>query len=110
MDDKNKIYPIILENDNSLKQLFDRFYVIPKDYSINPDDRLILEKYQAHLVNEFVAAGKNGYIVFRGKKPKKLTDLDVQRIKNDTQLTQRELALKYNVGVAVINKIKNNKY
>lgn len=111
MDDKDRFYPIILEDDNSLKQFFDRFYVIPKDYSfITAEDKKILDKYNTKLYSENVAAGKNGYIVFRGKKPKKLTDLDIQRIKNDTVSSQRALAFKYNVGVATINKIKNNKY
>jgi len=111
MDNKGKLYSVVLEDDNSLKQLFDRFYVIPKDYSvISAEDRIILEKYHSRLLNQFVADGKNGYIVFRGKKPKKLSEIEIARIKSESQLTQRELAFKYNVGVATINKIINNKY
>lgn len=104
-------YSIILENDNSLKQLFDRFYVIPKDDSIiSKTDRPILDKYSTMLSNELVAQGKNGYIVFRGKKNKKLSLEQINAIKADNVSTQRELAFKYNVGVATINKIKNDKY
>lgn len=111
MDNKELLYPITFEGDNSLKQFFDRFYVIPKDCSvISPEDRRVFEKYDSRLANTLVSAGKNGYIVFRGKKPKKLTDLEVQLIKNDVESTQRDLAFKYNVGVATINKIKNGKY
>lgn len=107
----NKVYPIVLENDNSLKQMFDRFYVIPKDYSvITPEDKIILEKYQSRLANQHVAMGKNGYIVFRGKKPKKLTASQIEEIKADTTSTQRELAFKYDCSHGTIGKIKNNKY
>lgn len=106
-----KTYPIILEDDNSLKQLFDRFYVIPKDYSvISAEDRVVIEKYYVRLLNELVAQGRNGYIVFRGKKPKKLTEIQIKAIRKDTVSTQRELAFKYDVSNATINKIKNGKY
>lgn len=108
---KDKLYSITLENDNSLKQMFDRFYVIPKDYSvITPEDRVILDKYQARLANEYVAMGKNGYIVFRGKKPKKLSASQIEEIKADTTSTLRELAFKYDCSHGTIGKIKNDKY
>lgn len=111
MDTKRKIYSLVSDNDNSLKQMFDRFYIIPKDYSvISPGDKIILEKYHSQLLNQLVSEGGNGYIVFRGKKPKKLSEIEVAHIKADTVSTQRELAFKYNVGVATINKIKNGKY
>ena len=109
---KGKEYSIVLKDDNSLKQFFDRFYVIPKDFSMfsSSDDIAILEKYQASLSNQLVAEGKNGYIVFRGKKNKKLTPEQVEKIKSDCTSTQRELAFEYGVSNATINKIKNNKY
>jgi len=108
---KGKTYSLTSNGDNSIKQLFDRFYVIPKDYSVITDsDRLILEKYYTTLANDLVAIGKNGYIVFRGKKRKKLTSDQIQDIKSDNVSTQRALAFKYDVGVATINKIKNDKY
>jgi phage terminase large subunit len=111
MSKEGKLYTVTSENDNSLKQLFDRFYVIPKDYSVITDaDRKIIEHYNSRLVNDLVASGKNGYIVFRGKKPKKLTLQQIEEIKTDGSSTQRELAFKYDVGVATINKIKNGKY
>lgn len=109
--DKDGLYHIILGNDNSLKQFFDRFYIVPRDYeNFTELEKGILERYNVTLSNETVAEGKNGYIVFRGKKPKKLTDKQIQEIKTDNVSTQRELSFKYNVGVATINKVKNNKY
>ena len=109
--DNDKYYPIILENDSSLKQFFDRFYVIPKDYSfITPEDKKILDRYNTKLYSENVANGKNGYIVFRGKKPKKLSSIQIDEIKADSSSTQRELAFKYDVGVATINRIKKGNY
>lgn len=111
MNDNGKLYSVVSENDNSLKQLFDRFYVIPKDYSvITNSDRVIIEKYNSRLINELVSAGRNGYIVFRGKKSKKITPLQIEEIKADNVSTQRDLAFKYDVSNATINKIKNNKY
>lgn len=111
MDSNGKNYSIVKKDDSSLKQFFDRFYVIPKDFeAIAPEDIPILEKYQGKLSNKTVAEGGNGYIVFRGKKPKKLSATQIEEIKADTTSTQRELAFKYNVGNATINKIKNNKY
>ncbi|WP_154698225.1 hypothetical protein [Clostridium botulinum] len=105
-----RICRIVENDDNSLKQMFDRFYVIPKDWVADADDKLVMEKYCTVLSNEYVAMGRNGYIVFRGKKPKKLTPEQIAEIKSDTVSTQRELALKYNCSHATINKIKNNKY
>jgi len=111
MDKKERYYSLVSENDNSLKQLFDRFYVIPKDSSfVSAEDKVILEKYHLRLLNQLVSEGGNGYIVFIGKKPKKLGLKDIDAIFSDNISTQRELAFKYNVGVATINKIKNGKY
>lgn len=104
-------YTVISENDNSLKQFFDRFYVIPKDFSIiSPEDRKIIEKYKSELTDKLVSAGKDGYIVFRGNRSKKLNAKQIEEIKADNVSSQRKLALKYNCSHATINKIKNNKY
>lgn len=111
MDKKERLYSLVSENDNSLKQLFDRFYVIPKDSSfVSAEDKIVLDKYQLKLVNQLVSEGGNGYIVFRGKKPKKMTLKEIDSIINDKISTQRDLAFKYDVSVATINKIKNGKY
>lgn len=111
MSKNDKKYSVVVDGDNSLKQLFDRFYIIPKDYSlIENGDRIILEKYHHHLVDKMVSEGENGYIVFRGKKPKKLSQKEIDEIKKDCNSTQRDLAFKYNVSNSTINKIKNNRY
>lgn len=111
MSNEGRFYSLVTENDNSLKQLFDRFYVIPKDSSfVSAEDKIILDKYHLKLVNQLVSEGGNGYIVFRGRKPKKLTLKAIDCIVNDENSTQRELAFKYDVSVATINKIKNGKY
>ncbi|MBN1047083.1 hypothetical protein DVW08_17310 [Clostridium botulinum] len=62
------------------------------------------------MANEYVAMGKNGYIVFRGKKPKKLSSEQIEEIKSDVSSSQRELGAKYGCSHATINKIKNDKY
>ena len=107
---EKKIYRMTIDGDNSLKQFFERFYVIPKEINMSDSDRAVMEKYYTVLANEYVSVGKNGYIVFRGKKPKKLTSEQIAEIKLDTKSTQRELAFKYDCSHATINKIKNNKY
>lgn len=111
MDLEKITYSVVKEDDNSLKQFFDRFYVVPKDHvALTSKDRSIIEKYSIRLLNDGVANGLNGYIVFRGKKPKKLDSGQIAEIWADTVSTQRELAFKYGVGVATINKIKKGKY
>lgn len=111
MDNEKIVYKVVTEDDSSLKQFFDRFYVVPKDrVEITDSDRSIIEKHSIHLLNDDVANGLNGYIVFRGKKPKKLNSIQLGEILADTVSTQRELAFKYNVGVATINKIKKGIY
>lgn len=108
---KSKVYKLVTDDDNSLKQLFDRFYVIPKDYKIITDsDREMLEKYRVSLINQLVSEGKNGYIVFRGRKPKKLTPEQIAEIKADSTSTLRQLAFKYGCSHGTIGKIKNGKY
>ncbi|NFN09989.1 hypothetical protein FDB47_18175 [Clostridium botulinum] len=107
---EKKIYRMTVDGDNSLKQFFDRFYVIPKEAISNDSDRAVMEKYYTVLANEYVSIGRNGYIVFRGKKPKKLTSEQIAEIKANVSSSQRELATKYGCSHATINKIKNDKY
>ena len=108
---KQKIYDLILDNDNTIKQLFERFYIIPKDKEdITEDEKTILKKHDMKIADKDIAEGRNGYIVIRGRKPKALNEQQAQEIKADNSLTQRDLALKYNVSASTINKIKNNKY
>ena len=102
-----KIYSMVLENDKTLKQFFDRFYVLPKDIECNEEQRIFLEQNKLVLIGEDVISGKNGDIVERPAK--KLTKEQVEIIKNDTG-SQREKANKYNVSVGTINKIMNDKY
>ena len=94
-------YRMRLENDKTLKQFFERFYCIPKDKNFTK------EQVQ-FLVDPDVIAGKNGYIVFRDKS-KKLSPEEVEKIKNDTG-SYRAKAEKYNISIATISKIMNDKY
>lgn len=106
-----KIYDLTLENDNTIKQLLDRFYLVPKDKEdITDSERSILENHNITITDKSIADGSNGYIVIRGRKPKSLNDEQIQEIKADDSATQRDLALKYNVSASTINKIKNDKY
>ncbi|MDU5262735.1 MAG: hypothetical protein E6176_09930 [Clostridium celatum] len=103
-------YNLVLENDKTVKQLFDRFYIVRKnDERLTEGDRTIIEKYMCYLVDETVIQGKNGYLVYRGKKTKLLTIEQQQEIKEST-LTQGELAEIYKVSPSTISKVKNNKY
>ena len=104
---EDTIYNITLENDKTLKQFFERFYVLPKDIECNEEQRIFLEQNKLVLRGEDVINGKNGYIVERPGK--KLTKEQVEIIKNDTG-SQRDKAEKYNVSVGTINKIMNDKY
>lgn len=105
--EEQKVYSLVLENDKTLKQFFERFYVLPKDIKYSKKDRDFLEENTFVLRGEDVINGKNGYIVERPGK--KLTREQVEIIKNDTG-SQRAKAKKYNVSVGTINKIMNNKY
>lgn len=100
-------YELVLEGDNTLKQFFERFYVIPKDLNWTDEELVFFSKYSFELSDPRVRAGKDGYIVER--KGKKLSDEEVQIIKNDSG-SQRAKAKKYGLSVGTINKIMNNKY
>ena len=105
--EEEKVYSLVLKNDKTLKQFFERFYVLPKDIKYSKKQREFLEENKFVLRGEDVISGNNGYIVERPGK--KLTKQQVERIKNDIG-SQREKARKYNVSVGTINKIMNNKY
>lgn len=100
-------YDLVLEGDNTLKQFFERFYVIPKDLDLEDQEIKTLEKYKFELSDPQVRAGKNGYIVER--KVKKLSAEQVEQIKNDTG-SYRSKAKKYNLSLGTISKIMNDKY
>lgn len=103
-------YNLVLENDKTVKQLFERFYIIRKnDENLTDEHKKIIEKYMCYLEDETVIQGKNGYLVYRGVKSKLLTLEQQQEIK-ESILTQKRLAEIYKVSVATINKVKNNKY
>lgn len=101
---------LVLKNDKTVKQLFERFYIIKKDNEkLTAEHRAIIEKYVCTLRDQKVIDGKDGYLVCPGMKPKLLTEEQQKRIKEST-LTQRQLAEIYKVSVSTINKVKNNKY
>lgn len=101
-------YRMRLENDKTLKQFFERFYCIPKDKNFTKEQVQFLELHEVKPVDPDVIAGKNGYIVFRDKS-KKLSSEEVEKIKNDTG-SYRAKAEKYNISIATISKIMNDKY
>lgn len=103
----NIIYSVVLENDNTLKQFFDRFYVIPKDLKWSDEELEFLEKYSFELSDPKVREGKDGYIVER--KGKKLSAEQVEQIKNDTG-SYRAKAKKYKLSLGTISKIMNDQY
>ena len=110
--DKNEVYRITLKNDKTLKQMVDRYYIIPREpigYSFTEDEKAFLQSKALFPSATEVKEGKNGYIVFRGKKPKKLTEQQIQEIQ-ENNLSQRQLAKIYKVSPATINRVKNNKY
>lgn len=100
-------YELVLDGDNTLKQFFERFYVIPKDLNWTDNELDFLNRYSFELSDPRVRAGKDGYIVER--KGKKLSNEEVQIIKNDTG-SYRAKAKKYNLSLGTISKIMNNKY
>ncbi|MGU9370288.1 hypothetical protein ACV30O_12905 [Clostridium perfringens] len=109
MNKESKIYDIILENDKTLKQFFDRYYVISKDLNCTKEERDFLEKSRLVLMGRETKIGKDGYIVFR-KYNKKITDLEeLEEIKKDTRPV-RQIAKDHAVSIATISKIKNDKY
>lgn len=101
-----KFYPL-LEGKNTLKNFYEYNYVIPKCAELPEEIRTFLDKRSFELSSEEVANGKNGYIVFR--KGKKLSDKEVEIIKNDTG-SYRAKAKKYKLSLGTISKIMNDKY
>lgn len=106
-----KEYYFTEDNDNTLKQLLDRFYLIPKEDIKDYSEDLInfLECNTIIPASESVKQGKNGYIIFRGKKNKKLSQVQQEEIESSNK-SYRDLAKEYNVSAATISKVKNNKY
>lgn len=102
-----KEYQIVLDDDNTLKTFFERFYVLPNEgEEWSKEQRAFLEKHRLRPTNENTKNGKNGYIVFR---PMKVGKELAEMIKNDTG-SQRAKAKKYGLSVGTINKIMNDKY
>lgn len=100
---------LILDNDNSLKTILERFYIIPK-ISHGAVPEVIYDYLQEHCLEVEENIINNGYLVVRGKKKKALTPEQVELIKNDTVHTQKELADIYGVGVATIGRVKQGIY
>lgn len=103
-------YKMVLDNDKTVKQFFERFYVIPKEpknYKWEPDEKKILEAHSLELVEELEILGKDGYIVTRKKK--KLKPEEVEEIKNAPG-SYREKADKYKLSLGTIHKIMRDKY
>lgn len=74
------IYKMTSENDNTLKQFFDRFYVIPKD-EYTAEQIEFLKQNAVHPTYDEVKQGKNGYLIFRGRKKKILTEEQCREIR-----------------------------
>lgn len=114
---KDNIYDVIIysddhlkKSDNTLKQLFDRFYIIPKDKADYTNEQIeFLKQKTIHLTHDEVKQGRNGFIVFRGRKKKVLTEEQCREIR-ESNLTQMKLSEIYKVSIGTINKVKNNKY
>ena len=114
---KDNIYDVIIysddplkKSDNTLKQLFDRFYIIPKGDKAYTNEQIeFLKQKTIHLIHDEVKEGRNGFIVFRGTKKKILTEDQCKEIR-ESDLTQMELSKQYKVSIGTINKVKNNKY
>lgn len=103
-------YPIVLENDKSLKQFMERFYVLPREpkgYTYTEEQKKFLEENFLVLTEELTREGKDGFIVYRKKK--KFKPEEVERIKNDTG-SYRSKAKKYKVSLGTIYKIMKDKY
>ena len=80
----------------SLKQLADEYYIIPKDEEFIKENNIDIDK---DILD-------NTYLVKRGIKNKKLTDEQMQEIKNSKE-TNRALAKKYNVSASTICNVRN---
>lgn len=109
MDNKKEreTYSLTVGKDNTIKQFVERFYILPRDNSFTEEQRKFLEENSCYISNPIIAAGKNGYIVFR--KGKKLSAEQVEQIKNDTA-SYRAKAKKYKLSLGTISKIMNDKY
>lgn len=107
-ENKEIIYKMTLEHDKSIKQFFDRFYVIPKE-EYTAEQIEFLKQNAVHPTYDEVKEGRNGFIVFRGRKKKILTEDKCREIR-ESNLTQMKLSEIYGVSIGTINKVKNNKY
>lgn len=102
-----KYYDLVLENDNTLKTFFERFYVIPREgKEWGEDERRFLEENRIELSGEQAREGENGYIVFRKYKVNKQIAQDIKNAPG----TQREKAEMYGLSIGTINRIMNDKY
>ena len=90
MTKEEKTYPITLENDKTLKQFFDRFYVISKDIECTKEQKEFLEANHLQPIDKNIREGINGYIV-RRKNIKKLSHrwLQAARSVNGSRRMQR---------------------
>ena len=60
-------YKIRLNNDKTVKQLFDRFYIIRKDYELlTKENREFLEYISCRLVSDDVKTGRNSKRSYEG--------------------------------------------
>ena len=101
-------YKLTNNGDNTLKQFFDRFYVIPRDKQFNDEQLQFLESNCFIPADEGVLAGKNGYIIFRLNQKK--VSKELQEIIRNDKGSCREKAKKYKLSIGTISKIMNNKY
>lgn len=103
-------YKMVLEHDKTVKQFFDRFYVLPKEpesYQWTESERKFLELHSLELIDELERIGKDGYIVTRRKK--KFKPEEVEKIKNEPG-SYRAKAKKYKVSLTTMYKIMRDKY
>lgn len=101
----------ILEG-KTLKNLYDSFYLIPKDNEYKPRELELLESLNLDLKSNTDELEKI-YIIKRGVKNHKLSEENISEIKEllkESQYNQTEIAKKYNVSKATITKIKQDKY
>lgn len=107
--DEDITYHIVLENDKSIKQFLERFYIIPKKTEYTKIQSDFLKANAIYPQDPSVREGRNGFIVFRGRKKKILTEEQCREIR-ESNLTQMELSKQYKVSIGTINKVKHNKY
>lgn len=107
-----KVYRITLENDKTLKQMVERYYIIPREpigYNFTEQEKEFLQSKALFPSAPEVKEGLNGYIVFRGKRPKKLNNEQIQEIQEST-LSYRKLAEIYGISIGTISRVKKGKY